>query len=144
MAFYNKHIKICCNGPSTEHTGRGLPCNLTSTPVTFQVASSSRPSNTPWHRPQLRLFAIVRQRNETTENGVWGRKSTKKYHSRAATKLLGGLILSACLNQADNQPGSTAIRHAISFSATGCSRKDYVNLCIFFWQGYLFHVGILA
>jgi hypothetical protein len=55
-------------------------------------------------------------------------KERKKYHSRAARKLLGGLILSACLNQADNQPGSTAIRHAISFSAIGCSRKNYFNL----------------
>lgn len=76
-------------------------------------------------------FAIVRQRNERTENGVWGRKSTgekKIYHNRAARKILGSLILSSCLNQAANQPGSTAIKHAISFSATGCSRKDYFNL----------------
>jgi len=52
----------------------------------------------------------------------------KKYHNRAARKVLGSLILSSCLNQAANQPGSTAIRHAISSSAIGRSRRDYFNL----------------
>ena len=63
--------------------------------------------------------------------GFWGRKSTGEkniYHNRAARKLLGRLILSSCLNQAVKQPGSTAIRHAINFSAIGCSQKDYFNL----------------
>ena len=75
-------------------------------------------------------FAIVRQRNERTENGVWGRKSTgeKKISQQSSKKTTQQSDPLSCLNQAANQPGSTAIRHTTSFSAIGCSRKDYFNL----------------
>jgi hypothetical protein len=130
--FIIKNFRTTVVGYQQNNTGRCLPCNLTSTPVTFQVPSSCRPSSASWHHPQLRLFSIVRKRNERTENWVWGRKSTKKniyiYHNREARKILGSLILSSCLNQAANQRESTAIRQAISFSTIGCSWKDYFNL----------------
>lgn len=131
MAFYNKEIQIYCSGLSAKHTGRGLPCNLTSTPVTFQVPSSFRPFSASWHHPQLRLFCYRQAKKRKDREWGLGKKKhrgKKIYHNRAARKILGSLILSSCLNQAANQPGSTAIKHAISFSATGCSRKDYFNL----------------
>jgi len=87
MAFYNKEIQIYCSGLSAKHTGRGLPCNLTSTPVTFQVPSSFHPFSASWHHPQLRLFCY-RQAKEWKDRewGLGKKKHGKKKISQQSSK----------------------------------------------------------
>ena len=78
--FIIKNFRTTVVGYQQNNTGRCLPCNLTSTPVTFQVPSSCRPSSASWHHPQLRLFCD-RQAKEwkDRELGLGKKKHEKKY-----------------------------------------------------------------